>query len=33
MAKIIDVTTNFMPRLHMQFWQPGTERKSCMKLF
>jgi len=22
-----------MPRLHMQVWQPGTERKACKKVF
>jgi len=22
-----------MPRLHMQVWQPCTERKSCIKVF
>jgi len=22
-----------MPRLHMQVWQPGTERQACIKVF
>jgi len=28
----IELFCKLMPRLYMQVWQPGTERKACIKL-
>jgi len=31
MQKIEDSTDKLTSRLHMQVWQPGTERKACVR--
>jgi len=30
---IISKCSSLMPRLHMLVWQPGTERKTCIKVY